>query len=193
MSAAEGTAAKAGHPGGEEASSRISDPRFRATTHGRIVNGVLTTDPVDVRFWKITNSIWLERPLQDARVRMTLSADGVLDGILAGYTPVDAMYDLQYGYRNGTDGHGQPAPLPLRVGSAMGGSFVLGHTCNGAYHALEALADGHRDPATGRCSSISTQYHIRAIPAYVVDSATASVNNGLNPTQSDGPPTQPRY
>ena len=47
------------------------DPRFRATTHGRIVNGVLTTDPVDVRFHVITNSIHLERPLQDARLRMT--------------------------------------------------------------------------------------------------------------------------
>src|SRR5690606_25657314 len=32
------------------------DPRFRASTRGRIVDGVLTTEPVDVRFRKITNS-----------------------------------------------------------------------------------------------------------------------------------------
>src|SRR6201999_1920390 len=49
------------------------DPRFRATAHGRIVNGVLTTDPVDVRFHWVVNSIHLERPLQDARLRATLT------------------------------------------------------------------------------------------------------------------------
>lgn len=157
------------------------NPRFRAVTHGRLVNGVLTTDPVDVRFWKITNSIWLERVLQDARVRMTLSADGVLDGYLAGYTPVEAMYDLQFGFRNGTDGAGEPAPLQLRLISSNGAAAVLGYTCNGVYHALVAAADGHRDPATGRCSSISTQYHIRAIPAFVVDTATSSTNATLGP------------
>jgi hypothetical protein len=64
------------------------DPRFQARTRGRIVDGVLTTDPVDVRFHKITNGIYVERPLRDARVQMTLSEDGVLEGYLAGYTPV---------------------------------------------------------------------------------------------------------
>ena len=57
---------------------------------------MLTTDPVNVRFHKITNSIYLERPLNDARVQMTLSADGVLEGYLAGYTPVEEIYDFQY-------------------------------------------------------------------------------------------------
>ena len=39
------------------------DPRFQATAHGRIVNGVLSTDPVDVRFHWIVNSIHLELSL----------------------------------------------------------------------------------------------------------------------------------
>jgi hypothetical protein len=155
------------------------DSRFRATTHGRIKDGVLTTDPVDVRFHKITNGIYLERPLQDARVRLTLTPDGGLEGILAGYTSIDDIYDFQYAYRNGKDAKGQPAPMQLRAGSSIGQAAVLGHTCNGAYFALKQLADGHRDPKTGMCTSISTQYRIKAIPAFVVDTPTQSGNSVL--------------
>jgi hypothetical protein len=144
------------------------------------VNGVLTTDPVNVRFHVITNSIHLERPLQDARLRMTVTPDGGLDGILAGYTPVEELYDFQYGFRNGKDANGNPAPLQLRAGSSIGQAAVLGHTCQGAYYAMKQLADGHRDSKTGQCSAISTQYRIKAIPAFVVDNATQSVNKDLD-------------
>jgi hypothetical protein len=152
------------------------DARFRATAHGRIVNGVLTTDPVDVRFHWIVNGIHLERPLEDARLRMTFTPDGGLEGILGGYTPIEEMYDLQYGFRNGKDAKGGPAPLRLRALSSIGQARVLEHTCNGAYFALKQLADGHCDAKTGACSSISTQYRIKAIPAFVVDTPTQSLN-----------------
>ena len=66
-----------------------------------MVTRVLTTDPVNVRFHWVVNSIHLERPLRDARLRMTFTADGGLEGILAGYTPIEEMYDFQYGFRNG--------------------------------------------------------------------------------------------
>jgi len=156
------------------------DPRYRATTHGRIVDGVLTTNPVDVRFHWDVNSIRLDRTLRDARVRMTFTPDGGLEGILAGYTPIEDMYDFQYGFRSGKDGAGNPAPLRLRAGSSIGQARVLGHTCEGAYFELKQLADGHRDPATGQCTSISTQYRIKAIPAFVVDTPTKSVNSDLD-------------
>jgi hypothetical protein len=156
------------------------DPRFRATAHGRIVNGVLTTDPVDVRFHWVVNSIHLERPLRNARLRMTFTPDGGLEGILAGYTPTEEMYDLQYGFRNGKDAAGNPANTRLISGSANGQARVLDHTCQGAYYAMKQLADGDRDPKTGQCTSISTQYRIKAIPAFVVDSATHSVNEVLD-------------
>ena len=156
------------------------NPRFRATTHGRIVNGVLTTDPVDVRFHWVVNSIHLERPLQDARLRMTVTPDGALDGILAGYTPIEELYNFQYGFRNGKDGAGKPANPRLISGSANGQARVLDWTCNGAYYELKRLADGHRDAKTGQCTSISTQYRIKAIPAFVVDAATHSVNDVLD-------------
>jgi len=155
------------------------DPRFQAKTRGRIKDGVLTTDPVDVRFHWVVNSIYLDRPLKSARVKMTLSKDGKLEGILAGYTPVEELYDFQYGFRNGKDAKGGPAPLQLRTVSSIGQAAVLGHTCNGAYYALYELADGARDPQTGKCTSISTQYRIKAIPAFVVDVKTKSTNEDL--------------
>jgi hypothetical protein len=149
------------------------DPRFRATARGRIKDGVLTTEPTDVRFHHVVNSMLLERSLRDARVQMTLSDTGTLEGYLAGFAPVEEMYDLQYGYRSGRDRHGNLAPIRLRQGTGNGAAFVLGHTCQGAYYALYDNADGHPDPATGKCTSISTQYRLEAIPAFVIDAEPA--------------------
>ncbi len=149
----------------------MPDPRFRASTTGKIENGVLTTQPVDARFRNEVNSMYLERPLRDARLQVTLAEDGSVSGYLSGYTPVEAMYDMQYGFRNGVTRDGELAPARLRAGSANGAAFVLGHTCHGAYHALYANADGHPDPETGRYTSVSTQYRIEAVPAFVVERA----------------------
>jgi len=149
----------------------MPDPRFRATTTGKIEDGVLTTQPVDARFRNEVNSMYLERPLRDARLRVTLAGDGSVSGYLSGYTPVEALYDMQYGYRNGVTRDGELAPARLRSGSANGAAFVLGHTCHGAYHALYANADGNPDPETGRYTSVSTQYRIEALPAFVVERA----------------------
>jgi hypothetical protein len=155
------------------------DPRFRAKTRGRIKDGVLTTDPVDVRFRHVTNSLRLERVLRAARLQMTLSGDGALQGYLAGYAPVEAMYDQQFGFRNGKDGAGKPGNPRLILGTANGAARVLGYSCPGIYHALQQYADGDRDPASGQCTSISTQYRLKAIPAFVVDVATQSINSKL--------------
>src|SRR5262249_48014131 len=76
------------------------DPKYQATTHGRIVNGVLTTDPVDARFHWVVASMQLDRVLDDARVRMTINADGTMEGFLAGYSPVQEMYDTVFGFRH---------------------------------------------------------------------------------------------
>lgn len=151
--------------------SAHDNPRYRAVAHGRLRNGVLTTDPVDVRFYHDINSLVLDRPLRDARIEARLNSNGELEGYLAGYTPIEDAYDMNTGFRNGRDRFGELAPLRLRVNTASGAASVLGYTCEGVYEALKNLADGHRDPETGRCTSISTQYHFRAIPAFVMDSA----------------------
>lgn len=145
----------------------VEDPRFRATTRGRLMDGVLHTDPVDVRFFSVVNSMVLERPLQQAQIRATLSADGQLSGYLAGYSPVEEMYDVNFGYRSGKTRQGELAPLGLRMGSSNGAAFVLGHTCNGVYHAMKQLADGLPD-TSGAFTAVSTQYSFEALPAFVL-------------------------
>lgn len=156
------------------------DPRFRATTRGRIEEGVLTTEPVDLRIHTYKSDMRLDRPLVEARLRARIEPDGTLSGILAGYTPVEAAYDFQYGVRNGEDGAGRVAPLRHRMITSIGQARVLGHTCEGAWHALHAHADGHPDPETGRCTTISTQYRFEAIPAFVVEAETESLNAELD-------------
>ncbi len=156
------------------------DPRFRAVARGRIKDGVLTTEPVDLRFHHVVNSMRVERVLSAARLQVTLSEQGTMSGYLAGYTPVESLYDNQFGYRHGKSGDGELAPLPLRSGTANGAARVLGYTCPGVYQAMHRLADGHPDPVTGQCTSISTQYRIEAIPAFVVDVATRSKNATLD-------------
>lgn len=155
------------------------DKRYHAETRGRIVDGVLTIDPVDVSFPSIVNSMIDDRILRDARLRLTFTDDGGMEGYLAGYTPVENMYDVQFGARKGRTAKGDLASERLRVGTSVGRAGALGHTCNGAYRALYEAADGHPDPETGRCTSISTQFRIRVQPAFVVKVPTQSINAPL--------------
>lgn len=147
-----------------------ADERFQTETRGRIRDGVLTTEPADVRMHWIVNAMYLERHLRDARLQVTLQEDGAMDGYLAGYSPVEEIYDTVFGFRNGRDANGELASLRRRQGSSTGYALTAGHTCNGVYHAFKQLADGHRDAQTGECTSISTQYRISALPAFVVAS-----------------------
>ncbi len=155
------------------------DARFRATTRGKIVDGVLTTEPVNVRFHWLVAGLHLERPINHARLQARIDDEGVMEGYLAGYTPVDALYDLQYGFRSATNDKGEPANPEMLVNLATLAASAMNRTCNGAYEAMYRLADGDPDPETGRCTSLSTQYFFRATPAFVVDVQTRSLNDAL--------------
>ena len=147
-------------------------PRFHAETTGKIVNGVLTTEPVEVRFPSIVNAMYLDRILLDARLQATIDDEGKLDGYLSGYSPVENVYDENIGFRNAKGADGEPSPRRRRIGSAFGKAMVMGYTCEGVYHSLYKNADGHPDPETGKCTSISTQFRVQAIPAFVMEPAT---------------------
>jgi hypothetical protein len=155
------------------------EPKYRAVTRGRIIDGVLTMNPVDVRFVYTVNSMSNDRVLRDAQIRMTFNPDGSLEGILGGYSPIEDMYDVQFGSRTGRTAAGGLAPDRLRIGTSEGRSRALGYSCQGAYHAMYQAADGHPDPKTGQCTSISTQYRIKLVPAFVLDTETASANSSL--------------
>ena len=152
---------------------------FRANTTGKIVNGQLTTEPVDVQFHSVVNAMHLVRSLRRARVRATLSPDGTLKGYLGGFAGVEDHYNQQFAFRNATNADGTPSLLARRLNSSNGAGRVLGYTCQGMYQALYRLADGDRDPKTGKFTSISTQYRFEARPAFVVDVPTRSKNEAL--------------
>lgn len=129
-----------------------ADSRFHsAVTQGRIRDGVLTTDPVDLRLeieiQVISSAYWI----RDAVLEATLQPDGSVQGVLAGYWDVDNFYEMM--------GRHYLASLAARF---------LGYTCPGLFRALHELADGHPDPQTGACTSLSSAWEISAIPAFIV-------------------------
>lgn len=120
------------------------------TARGRVENGVLITEPFDLRL----KFGWTGRPaeyvIKDVRIHLTLNPDGSASGDLAGY------FDLKHAYWHNF--HDEQGALQV----------ANGYTCPAVWTALQQHADGHRDPATGQCRSISTAMRIEAVPAFVI-------------------------
>ena len=130
-----------------------SNPRWRNMTHGKIVDGVLTTDPVDIRLDHYQGQglkDHAELYIRGARIRLEIQPDGTAKGMLAGYSDVETVYHAEFGM----------------MYSVLPRSF--GYTCPAAYSALNKLADGYPDPKTGKCTAISTAYSIEAAPAFLI-------------------------
>ena len=133
-------------------------PRERNVLHGRIVNGVLTSDPQDIKLAQT----WGQGGARDirgnrtkidyrrARLRLTFQPDGSLRGMMGGYKPV---FDVVQ------------SPGIGGVGSAL----VAGIDCAQYLQTLRKYADGIKDPKTGKCNGISAALQMTAIPAFVND------------------------
>ena len=129
-----------------------SNPKFRATTHGKIVDGVLITDPVDIHLEATEYSgAKSEYYIRGARLRLQLQPDGTAKGLLGGYFDVEQAFNLEF---KGFGG-------PLRA-------ITWGYSCPAVYAALKQYADGYPDPKTGKCTAVSTSLDVEAIPAFVV-------------------------
>lgn len=142
------------------ASFTISDkpPRNRNVLHGRIVNGVLTTDPEDV----VLTQTWGQGGARDirgnrtkfdyrrARLRLTFQPDGSVKGYLGGYRPVfDVIQSPSIG--------------------GAGAALVAGIDCAAQLQTLRQVADGIKNPKTGKCEGVSGAMQVTAIPAFVND------------------------
>jgi hypothetical protein len=144
------------------ASFVVSDkpPRERNVLHGRIVDGVLTTDPADIKLV----STWGQSAQRDlrgrrakfdyrkARLELKFQPDGSMTGFLGGYRPV----------------------FDTIVSTALGGAgspLNAGRDCAAELKTLKAMADGLKDPKTGECKGISAAQQLSAIPAFVTDIA----------------------
>jgi hypothetical protein len=131
--------------------------RYHNRTRGRIVDGVLTSEPFDLRLVRAAQRLASELVLRDARLRLELHSDGSASGLLGGYWELDwlAHASIRIQDRTGLSS-GNPA------------ADAHGYSCPGKYRALQRLADGHPDPATGACTTISTLHRLAAVPAFVL-------------------------
>jgi hypothetical protein len=136
-------------PGG---SQRIDDrfgKSFIKQFRGKIVDGVLTTEPVDrlVIPWTEMDSPTIQI-MRGARLRLKLTPTSA-EGMLAGYTDVDTWYKQLL--RNDSTHH-------LSNGQISGISV---------YKALRRLADGYPDAASGANTAISSALNAKFAQVFI--------------------------
>jgi hypothetical protein len=122
--------------------------RSRNVVHGKIVNGMVISDKLNVRM-EADPMLMPMFDFKEARVRFKMKDDGHLEGILGGY---HAWWPIYWSY-------------------AQGG-WIVEHSAGldipGIYYALKKAADADPDPKTGENRAISTAWRIDAAPAIVV-------------------------
>ncbi|GAC1416418.1 MAG: hypothetical protein NVSMB69_17940 [Novosphingobium sp.] len=138
----------------------VSDkpPRHRNVLHGRIRNGVLTTDPAEIEL----TETWGQGGARDirgnrssyhyfkGRMKLEFQPDGTLKGLVGGYRPL----------------------MDVIISPALGGAgsaLVAGIDCAAELATLKKYADGMRDPQSGQCHGISSAMRLSAVPAFVND------------------------
>jgi hypothetical protein len=131
------------------------EEKYQHHLHGRIVDGVLTTDPKDIVL--PYGSVFPPLDLKNAMLRLTLKSDGTAEGALGGYQDWEAFYRANVSAGS--------------IAETSGGPFQ----CTGFYYALKHAADGLKDPKTGECTAISAAYKIEAIQTYVIHPKRATV------------------
>ena len=120
---------------------------FRTT--GRIVNHVLVTEAIPEL--GIGQTRVLERGVLHfnyARLRLNLAGD-TAKGVLAGYHDIEKFYRF---WAKTTGAH----------------NIVANASPPSVYAALHRLADGYKDPATGKCTAISAVYDMEFVRAFIV-------------------------
>jgi hypothetical protein len=126
-----------------------SDPRLMNVMHGRIKNGAVLTDPVDHLRMVANPMIMAEFDLHNARLRLELTPDGKLKGIIGGYQLWENLYFGSLGAQGWATEHAAGVDMPA------------------VYHAMKRFADHAPDPKTGQNTEISGTYWIEAVPAFL--------------------------
>lgn len=131
--------------------SFTADPRPELTAHtrGKIVNGVLMTDPVDIRLRYKEQIIDNVRELRGARIHATLKPDGTIEGGFYGYYTLESYYDS------------------IRQMSQLGAN-LSSLSCPSIYSAIHEYADGYPDPKTKRNTAISSALNFVGVSAFVI-------------------------
>lgn len=121
-------------------------PQYTMHTTGKIVNGVLITDPIERALLPHSSQRKLaDRDIRDMRLRLRLTGDGA-EGILAGYD----------NWRHLWNTHSKRVTAEL---NKMSSPTI--------FRRFMRYADGYPD-ASGQCTHISSAYRVTAVRATIV-------------------------
>lgn len=145
-------------PGGSQrVDARWGAPLIQQTA-GKIVAGVLTTQPLDEVIIPWMNlGVPSFQLIRDLRLQLELSPSGA-KGLVAGYADVDTWYKQLI--RNDSTHH-------LSNGQISGISL---------YKALRRLADAYPDPETGANTAISTALDVKMTQVFIIHPQTGKPN-----------------
>jgi hypothetical protein len=124
-------------------------PKYISKTKGKIVDGVLITEPVDHYHTLFELTSENRRYLRGMRLKLKLNETGA-SGMIAAYEDLDEWwFYYSKSYIDVVDSIGRWSPPAL-------------------HEAAYRLADGYPDPRTGQCTAISTAYRVDAVRAFIV-------------------------
>lgn len=119
-------------------------------TKGKIVNGVLTSQPMDIR---IPHEVYLSDAgydlVRDARFELTLTPEKA-EGLIGGYADIESIY------------HSRSRTWPTH------NLAYSRQSQNSVYRALVKHADAYPDPKTGQNTAISMAYSTKMSQVHII-------------------------
>jgi hypothetical protein len=154
-------------PGGTQRIDTRWGRRYIRHTRGRIENGVLSTEPVDLLYPWDAFYMPTDQYMWGARFRLTLTPEAA-EGLMAGYTDIETWYLHM-----------------LRNWSAHYQSYGKS-SASSIYKAMRRLADAGPDPATGANRAISSALaakftEVRVLPFTAAEQAAIAAAKPGNP------------
>jgi len=142
-------------------------PRYGSSQKGKIVDGVLMTEPADVNLPFYGNYTYMNQLIRDMRLKLEIVDDGAgAKGMAAGYYGVDQLMFYVTG-----------------IGPIASSGFS---NCPSIYAAAHELADGYPDPETGKCTALSTAYNFSAVSAFIIHPPETQKTASADRTKSGG-------
>jgi hypothetical protein len=159
-------------PGGSQRIDLRWGTKYIQHMHGRITNGVLTTEPRDLIYPWAVFYIPTDEYMRAARLKLKLSPTAA-EGLIAGYSDVETWYSqLMRSYSTHHQSYGQSSAPSI-------------------YKAFRRLADGYPDSKTGLNTAISSALRAKLTQIYIVPESKQLVASAPPPPAAEpyhGPP-----
>lgn len=125
------------------------NPRYSAQAKGRIVDGVLITEPFAFRVRQKESVVEAYRAFVGSRFKIQIKPDGTISGELVGYQTVESL-EGQYRHM-------------VKVAADFSKT-----SCPAIISAIRHYADGFRDPKTKQFTGISAAYRLNGVPVFLI-------------------------